>query len=138
MLPLKRGNEVGPLAKIPDAPDISPAPRDTEAAPDEEVTGLTELKPTERSVVGQHFVIWGSLAFSDIRERPVKRHAVSEDEYAAKMRRETEWLVANGLKDPDPEKLYGKSDVLRHRADRAEQYARWRYRGFVCGEVASL
>lgn len=96
---------------------------------------LVELKPSERPTVGVHFVRWGSVLLNDIHERPVKRHAVSEDEYARKMRKQAEQLVAGGVKDPDPNM---DSKYKRSRADRAEQYARWRYRGFVCGEVASL
>jgi len=96
---------------------------------------LALLKPNERPVVGNHFVVWGSVLLNDIRERPVKRRAVSEDEYALKMRREAEELVKRGLKDPDPN-MDSKYD--RSRADRAEKHARWRYKGFVCGEVASL
>ena len=99
---------------------------------------LVELRPDERPVVGKHFVVWGSAAFGDIHERPVKHHAVSEDEYARKMRREAEALVAGGVKDPDPAEHLGVEGEPRHRVDRAEKYARWRYKGFVCGEVASL
>ena len=96
---------------------------------------LVELRPAERPTVGVHFVTWGSVLLNDIKERPVKRHAVSEDEYARKMRGEAEELVRRGVKDPDPNL---DSKYLRSRADRAEKHARWRYKGFVCGEVASL
>ena len=96
---------------------------------------LVELPPSERPKVGVHFVTWGSVLLNDIKERPVKRTAVSEDDYARRMRKHTERLVAGGVKDPDPNL---DSKYLRARADRAEQYARWRYKGFVCGEVASL
>lgn len=117
-----------------DLPDENTPPEPNLAVPDS-LPALVELRPNERPVSGRHFVTWGSVLLNDIRERPVKRQAVSEDEYALKMRRNTERLVASGVKDPDPN-LDDK--YPRKRADRAEQYARWRYKGFVCGEVASL
>jgi hypothetical protein len=106
----------------------------TSTVPDS-LPGLIQLRPDERPAIGVHFVVWGSVLLNDIRERPVKRSAVSEDEYARKMRSETEWLVTQGLKDPDPNI---PMKYARSRTERAEQYARWRYKGFVCGEVHSL
>jgi len=111
--------------------------RDVEMTVDvpDSLPALVELPPNERPKVGVHFVTWGSVLLNDIKERPVKRTAVSEDDYARRMRKYTERLVAGGGKDPDPNL---DSKYLRSRADRAEQYARWRYKGFVCGEIASL
>ena len=52
---------------------------------------------------------------------------VTEDEYAEAEGRITQGLLDRGLKDPD-----GK------RVERAVRYARWRYRGWLVGEIRSL
>lgn len=97
---------------------------------------LVELRPDELPVIGRHFVVWGSEFLNDIRERPVRRTSQEvENVYAWRIRDEAQQLVDMGLKDPDP-RLPDR--YPRHRCDRAEKYARWRYRGFVAGEIAGL
>lgn len=127
------GRDVDPIPKIPDAPDISEPPK-KKGVPGtfkNKIEGLDKLKPSELPVPGQHSVVWGSDYLDDIKVRPVKRAAtISEDAYASRMRMEAEFLVKAGIKDP----LHrGKG-----RADRAEDYARWRYKGYVAGEVRGL
>jgi hypothetical protein len=57
----------------------------------------------------------------------VRRAHVTESEYVFKCKADTLVALASGLKDHD-----GK------RVDRTEAYAKWRYRGFLAGEIASL
>jgi hypothetical protein len=60
--------------------------------------------------------------------RPVVREArISEEAYVEAQREQTRLMMQRGVKDPD-----GK------RMQRTEDYARWRYRGYQVGEVASL
>jgi hypothetical protein len=61
--------------------------------------------------------------------RPVVREAeVSEGDYVANEVAQTR-LYIEGIKSQVP---------LEERLRRSADYARWRYRGFLCGEVASL
>jgi hypothetical protein len=57
----------------------------------------------------------------------VRQRFVSEDEYAADEAEIAKHMIAHGVKDPD-----GK------RVQRATNYARWRYRGWLAGEIRSL
>jgi hypothetical protein len=62
------------------------------------------------------------------RTWPVVREAhFSESAYIAQEILATKLLIKGGLKDPE-----GK------RVERARAHARWRYRGFQAGEIASL
>ncbi len=120
------------MPKIPDVPDIAPGGRTKVPGTfKNRILGLAELNHNDIPEVGKHFVVWGSKLLDDVQPRPVTRTAyVSERVYAGHMREVAERLVKEGIKDP----LHrGKG-----RADRAEDYARWRYKGYVCGEVASL
>ena len=117
--------------KIPDAPDISDPPEKAKEGIIESAVGLIELGPDEIPTPGRHFVVWGSDYLDDIRRRPVKRSApVTENEHAKREIAHTKRLLEYGLKNPKYKGL--------DRVGRTEQYARWRYRGYVCGEVASL
>ena len=57
----------------------------------------------------------------------VRKRFVSEDEYAAEEAEIARGLIAKGLKDTDG-----------RRVERASNYARWRYRGWLAGEIRSL
>lgn len=83
--------------------------------PEPDLTGaaLRLLRPDELPVVGSHYVVWGEPAMP--LPVVVGSFRVSEDEYAS--------LVE------------GSSELRR---ERAEAYARWRYRGFLAGQVSGL
>lgn len=151
---VKHGSDVDPIPKIPDAPDISPAPKKKGGVPGtlkNSIANLSELRPDEVPIVGKHFVVWGSVYLSDIRPRPVKKAVkMTEDEHAIREVEHTKVLLSYGLKNPkewtDPSTRKPLMDSERDqpgavqwdRIDRTEHYARWRYRGYVCGEVVSL
>jgi len=82
-----------------------------------ELRELRALKPDQRPVIGQHYVIYGGIP------RPVARANLSltEDEFVRAN------LDVEGLRDQDGQR--------RIRADRT---LRLRYRGYVCGEMTSL
>ena len=125
-----KGVEVDPVPKIPDAPDIASGPV-RRAGPNDWLEGRTELGRNELPHASRHFVVWGSKLLDDIRSRPVKKVVdVTEDQYAARMRSEAQQLVDQGLKNPVWKE--------KNRMERAEEYARWRYKGHVAGEVQSL
>lgn len=72
---------------------------------------LRALRPDQQPVVGHHYVIFQGVP------RPVQRSSViTEDEHAR--------TIGN---IPDPA-----------RAQRADRSLRLRYRGYLCGEIASL
>lgn len=143
---LRKKVSVGPpkdlKIRVPDSPDIAPEPETAGERP------LALLRPDELPVVGRHFVVWGSVLLDDIRERPVRKASRStEDEYARQMVAEAHKLVDMGLKNPrvrtDPKTRKALMDSedggeVWDRMDRANAYARWRYQGYVCGEVHSL
>lgn len=127
---VKPGSEIDSIPRIPDVPDIAPGGRVEKHKP-ARVVGLSELKASEIPHAGQHFVVWGSKLLDDIYARPVTRTShLTEDAYAARMRSDAKRLIELGIKNP----LHKGQD----RDDRAETYARWRYKGYVCGEVFSL
>lgn len=72
------------------------------------------LGPDEVPVVGEHYVVWGDPALPLVVVRGA--YAVSENEHVR--------LTATG------------TNPLRQ--DRAEAYARWRYKGYVSGQVNGL
>lgn len=114
--------------KIVDAVRVAADIADPRIPPSE---GLVELPPNEKPVAGMHFVIWGHGSLSMTEPYPVLKVAhTTERNYVTRMGDEARYLVEQGLKNP----LHREQG----RADRAEQYARWRYRGYVAGEVASL
>lgn len=96
--------------------------------------GLQKLRPDEIPVPGQHFVVWGSKLLDDIIPRPVRLTAsVTENQHALEAGAHAQALVDGGLKDP-----HGGTKYPRTRKERAEAYARWRYKGFLAGEVSGL
>lgn len=126
-----RGSEIDLTPKIPNAPDLSEAPKERLKEEPEPVTGLVELKVNEEPVIGKHFVVWGSNFLQDIRERPVRRTApVTEAEYVGGEVAHTKRLLEYKLKNP----MYKRQD----RVARTRAYAGWRYRGYVAGEIVSL
>lgn len=113
------------------------------------IEGLTLLGPDSIPVAGRHFVVWGSAHLDDIKARPVKRsYPSTENEHASREIEHTKVLLALGLKNPktwtDP--ATGRPGLSPDtsgaerwdRVQRTEHYARWRYRGFVAGEIAGL
>jgi hypothetical protein len=75
---------------------------------------LRLLGPDEVPVVGTHYVVWGEPAMPMVVVRGA--YAVSENDHVR--------LTAVG------------TDPVRQ--GRAEAYARWRYKGFVSGQVSGL
>jgi hypothetical protein len=145
-----RGSDVDPIPKIPDAPDVSGAPKSkTPGTYKNRIEGLTQLQPDELPVVGRHFVIWGSAHLDDVKARPVKRaYLITEEAHAAREVEHTKVLLNHGLKNPvewtNPRTGAPGVDPSTPGAERwdrvrrTEHYARWRYRGYLAGEVASL
>lgn len=121
---VKSGSEIDPVPRVPDAPDI-----------DAEVkVKLRLLREDEIPTPGIHYVLWGHGSLGMTDEYPVLKSAnLNEIAYVTRMGLEAEELVEGGLKDPTPGAGYPKTRRLR-----AEMYARWRYRGYITGEVASL
>lgn len=116
----------GPKAKKTekDAPEVKEAPT---------VEGviLAKLGPNELPVVGKHYVLWGSSLMNDLRGRPVtvKAH-VTLNEYVAAAVEHTQLLVGEGLKNP----MFQDKD----RIERTRLNAKWRYLGFICGQIDAL
>ena len=153
VLPITSGRDVDPVPKIPDAPDISPAPKKSKVPPilNNSIEGLAKLHSDELPDPKRHFVIWGSAHLDDIKPRRVRRSCpVTEDAHAAREVEHTKVLLAHGLKNPkvwtdsktgkpllDTEKGQPGAE-LWDRVRRTEHYARWRYKGYVCGVVVSL
>lgn len=102
-----------------------------------DIPELVELPPNAQPVTGIHYVMWGHGSLSMTDRYPVLRSiTITESEYVTRMGEEAQTIVDRGLKDPDPGP--GLSDVPKSRRLRAEAYARWRYRGYLAREVASL
>lgn len=81
------------------------------------VTELRALKPDQRPVKGQHYVIYNG------KPMPVMRDiTATEDEFVR-----SQLDLSDTLKDHD-----GQRQV------RADRTLRMRYRGYVCGEMSSL
>jgi hypothetical protein len=81
----------------------------------------TTTPPSSATIepVGDELIEWEGALW------PVKRQAgLSEDAYAAA---EVEVTRLAHLKDPDG-----------RREERCDAYARWRYRGYIVGEIRSL
>ena len=73
-------------------------------------------------------------------EAILRAPAISEEAYVAQIRREAA-LYADSIGEDDRPVKIGEVELSGRRTDRmarAERYARWRYRGFLTGEVASL
>lgn len=83
-----------------------------------ETVELRVLRPDQRPVVGQHYVIFGGLP------KPVLRGslALTEDEFVRQQISESD-----DLKDPDGQ-----------RQQRADRTLRQRFRGYLCGEMNTL
>ncbi len=148
-----RGSDINPIPKIPDEPDISEPPKkkDVPGTFKNRIEGLAQLRPDELPNPAKHYVIWGSAHLDDIGPRRVRRSCpVTEDVHADREVEHTKTLLAHGLKNPkvwtDPKTRKPLMDSEKDqpgteqwdRVKRTEEYARWRYKGYVCGEVASL
>jgi hypothetical protein len=107
----------------------SPAPELPPPATREPTYSL--LRPDELPVVGRHAVTWGSELLNDVRWRRVQRSShLTENQYVELQVAHSQLLVDLGLKD-EPHRGEG-------RVDRTERYARWRYKGFLSGEIDKL
>ena len=150
---IQSGADVNPVPKIPDAPDISKPPRKKKGGVPgmlkNSIEGLTELSDDELPEPGKHYVIFGSQHLNDTKARPVKRKApMTLAKHVEAEIHHTQLLLDRGLKNPKvwTNPVTGASGVgpdfpgavLWDRIDRTAHYARWRYRGYVCGEVQSL
>jgi hypothetical protein len=107
------------IIETPTASTPEPAPR-VEGDPGGEISGGDldgELEPGTEELLEWE----GKL-------RPaIRTQYVSEDEYVHAEIEITRGLLRRGLKDPDGQ-----------RVARTERYARWRYRGWLVGEIHSL
>jgi hypothetical protein len=102
---------------------------------------LRALAPDELPRKGVHFVVWGSRVLSDIRARPVVRDlACSEDAWAKHEVLITDWFEYMIVEEDTPgaPSKRRKGPASKERLQRSESYARWRFKGFVCGGVVSL
>lgn len=115
--------------------NVDPAPDIQDPEPPEPVTvKLRELKADELPIIGEHYVVWGSKLLNDIRQRPVTRIApLTENQYANTQANAAALLTKHGTKDPP-----GGSTYPPNRETRAETYARWRYQGYLCGQIKTL
>jgi len=77
---------------------------------------LKLLKPSEVPVVGTHYVVWGEPAMPHVVV--IGAYKVSENEHV--------FATCVPLQE-NPQ-----------RQARAEAYARWRYKGYVSGQVSGL
>lgn len=141
-----------PIPKPPPKPvpsKAAPVISDAEKPDTVGVSGLALLRANEIPVAGQHKVVWGSAHLDDIWERPVRKtYPLTEDEHAEREIEHTKVLLRRGLKNPvtwtDP--ITGKPGVGSDfpgaekwdRVRRTEHYARWRYKGYACGEISGL
>ena len=93
------------------------------------------LAPDEVPVPGVHYVEWESRDWGVVRGCQL-----SESEYVRSQIEQTRLTVDRfGIRDEvlTPKGTY-VSVPKEHRLDRAASHARWRYRGYLAGEVSSL
>ena len=122
--------------KIVDAVKVAADVSDPRIPPS---AGLVDLPPDELPVVGVHYVTWGDGSLSMTKKYPVLRGAsTTERDYVVRMGEEAQYLVDHGLKDPHVGRGEFIDNIPRTRRERAEQYARWRYRGYLAQEIRSL
>jgi hypothetical protein len=98
----------------------TPAPG--ESRTDESVVSDPERADGPDLDPGEEVIEWEGKTWPVVR-----RKYVSEDEYVSAELEITRGLLRKGLKDHDGQRLV-----------RTEKYARWRYRGFLAGEIHSL
>jgi len=80
-------------------------------------------KPPIEDVLGPE----ATAALQQGRTKTLGPKIISEEEYVRGEVEATRLAIERGLKDHDGKRL-----------DRAEAYARWRYAGYLAGEIASL
>jgi hypothetical protein len=80
-----------------------------------------------------------------LRKEGLRAQGITEESYVQDQLEQTRLYIARMLRPhvkapQDPPTVVDKTspEAIQERLRRAEKYARWRYRGFVAGEIASL
>lgn len=116
--------DVDPFAELPPTPGLSAEER--AALESVLVANVSDLKVKIPNVPDLSDLIPGTNLPRFARNRP----APPLEEYVAEQVEAVRRLVGNGLKNPVHQ---GEDRVVR-----AERYARWRWHGFIDGEIARL
>jgi hypothetical protein len=119
--------DVDPFGTLPDKHNLTPA----------EVEKLGLLPDTSALKVSIPAVpdLSELIPGTNLKRFPRNRPAPPLEEYVAEQVEAVRRLLAQGLKDP---RQFTEPTPGDDRMSRAEKYARWRYQGFIDGEIASL
>lgn len=118
-----------PFGTLPEPNELSSD--EAEVVRDALVGDVSDLKVKIPNVPDLSDLIPGTNLPRFKRNRP----APPLEEYVAHHVNETKRLVAEGLKDPQQ---FTDPTPGDDRVSRAEKYARWRWQGYIDGEIASL